>query len=139
MWPNFRPTEARLSNNARCLAVLLAAALGAPAVHAAGAIKIENSLAQCVDLQPGVRTTTAQQEVTQATLNVKQSIAECGCKSAIATYTSQVEMEGGYRSFLQRGALLIKASGVQPLTLASSAQLLGDRDVVLSLGCAAPD
>ncbi|GAB3092049.1 DUF2195 family protein [Bordetella muralis] len=119
--------------------MLLAAALTGTAAQAAGPIKVENALAQCVALQPGVRTTTGQQVVTEATLTVKKSIGECGCKSAIATYTSQVEMEGGYRSFLQRGALLVKESGVQPLTLASSAQLLGDRGVVLSLACAGPD
>gem|GEM_PF-383324 len=131
--------EAHLSNNARCLGVLLAAALTGTAAQAAGPIKVENALAQCVALQPGVRTTAGQQVLTEATLTVKKSIGECGCKSAIATYTSQVEMEGGYRSFLQRGALLVKESGVQPLTLASSAQLLGDRGLVLSLACAGPD
>jgi len=131
--------EARLSNKALCLVAVLAATLCGTAAQAAGSIKVENALSQCVELQPGVRTTTDQQVVTQAHLNVKKSIGECGCKSAIATYTSKVEMEGGYQSFLQRGALLIKKSGVQSLTLASSEQLLGDRGVVLSLGCAGPD
>lgn len=130
--------EVRVPIKARCLVVLLATAVCGPLAQAAGSIKVENALAQCVELQPGVRSTTAQAVLLQANVNVKKSIGECGCKSAIAQYTSKVEMDG-YRSFLQSGAVALRESGPQTLTLTSSAQLLGDRGVVLSLGCAAPD
>ncbi|MCD0505840.1 DUF2195 family protein [Bordetella petrii] len=112
---------------------------GAAAAQAAGAVKVENALAQCVAVQPGMRTVTDGQLLLQADLEVKQSIGRCGCKSAIATYTSRVELEGQHRSFLQSGSIAIKQSGSRTLTLASDDQLVGDRTVVLSLGCAAPD
>ncbi|SRR5690606_31284312 len=131
--------EARLSNNCPRLAAALAAMACAAAAQAAGAIKVENALAACVDVQPGMRATTDGQVLLQAALDVKQSIGRCGCKSAIATYASHVELDDGHRSFLQRGALRVKQSGARTLTLASDEKLVGDRNVVLSLGCAAPD
>lgn len=128
-----------MSNHALYAAVtLMVTTLCSTTVQAAGPIQIENALAQCVTLQPGARVAADQQVVTQARVDVKKSIAECGCKSAIATYTSEVVLDGDHRSFLQRGAIVIKASGPQSLTLASSAQLLGERPVVLSLACASP-
>lgn len=129
-----------MSNNSlRLAAALLATALCSPAAQAAGSIKLENALAACVAVSPGMRTTTDGQVLIQAGLDVKQSIGRCGCKSAIATYTSRVELDDGQRGFLQSGALRIKQSGTHTLTLASDEALVGDRDVVLSLGCAAPD
>ncbi|HYG42193.1 MAG TPA: DUF2195 family protein [Bordetella sp.] len=128
-----------MSNKFPRLAAVLAAVLCGTAAHAAGSIKLENALAACVDVRPGMRTTTDGQVLLQAGLDLKQSIGRCGCKSAIATYTSQVELDGGHRSFLQSGALRVKQSGPHTLTLASDEKLVGDRNVVLSLGCAAPD
>ena len=128
-----------MSNKSLRLAALLAAVLCGTAAHAAGSVKLENALAACVDVRPGMRTTTDGQVLMQAGLDVKQSIGRCGCKSAIATYTSRVELDGGQRSFLQSGSLRIKQSGSHTLTLASDEQLAGDGNVVLSLGCAAPD
>ena len=116
-------------------ALCLVAALCGPAAQAGGLIKVDNALAHCVELRPGVRTTTAQQVMLQVDLNVKKSIGECGCKSAISAYTSEVQMEEGHRSFLQRGALTIQRSGVKTLTLASDEQLVRDRGIVLSLSC----
>lgn len=128
-----------MSNKTLRLAAALAAALWGPAVYAAGSITLENALAACVDVRPGMRTTTDGQVLMQAGLDVKQSIGRCGCKSAIATYTSRVELDGGQRSFLQSGSLRVKQSGTHTLTLASDEKLVGDGNVVLSLGCAAPD
>lgn len=128
-----------MSNNSLRLAALLAAALCVPAAQAAGSVKVENALAACVDVRPGLRSTADGQLLLRADLEVKQSIGRCGCKSAIATYSSEVVMEGGYRSFLQRGNLRVRESGARTLTLASDAGLAGERGVVLSLGCAAPD
>ncbi len=134
-----RPTEARLANSVLRRAAVLAAGLCASAGHAAGAIKVDNTLAQCVTLDPGMRATTDGQVLLQARFNVRQSIGHCGCKSAIATYTSQVELAGAQRSFLQSGSLRLKESGVRTLTLASDEQLVGEGSVVVSLGCARPD
>ncbi|MBO1114003.1 DUF2195 family protein [Bordetella petrii] len=111
----------------------------AAAAHASGSLKVDNALAACVDVRPGMRATTDGQVLLQAGLDVRQPIGRCGCKSAIAAYTSQVELDGGRRGFLQRGALGVKQSGARTLTLASDEKLLGDRNVVLSLRCAAPD
>lgn len=119
-------------------ALCLAVALCGPAAQASGLIEVDNALAQCVELRPGVRTTTAQQVMLEVDLDVKKSIGECGCKSAISTYTSEVQMQAGHRSFLQHGVLAIQHSGVRTLTLASDEQLLGDRGIVLSLGCGGP-
>lgn len=131
--------EARLSNKRLRMATAVLAALCASASQASGAIRLDNALAQCVDLRPGPRTTSEGQVLLQAQLDVKQSIGHCGCKSAIATYTAQVELEGGQQGFLQSGSLRIRESGARTLTLASDAKLVGDRAVVLSLGCARPD
>lgn len=136
----FRPTEAHLSDKRLMAAALAAAAtLAGVAVQAAGPIDVDNALAQCVALKPSAQTTVDQQLMAQVQLNVMKPIGECGCKSAIATYTSEVVLEGGHRSFLQQGAVLVKSSATQTWTLASSVQLVGDRELVLALACAGPD
>src|SRR3546814_12391262 len=129
MWAAAPPTEARLSNNFPRPAAVLAAMACAATAHASGSLKVENALAGCVDVRPGMRATTDGQVLLQAGLDVKQSIGACGCKSAIATYTSQVELDGGHRGFLQSGALRIKQSGAHHLQLASDGKLVGDRTV----------
>jgi len=139
MWATVPLMEARLSNNPLRLAALLAAALCVPAAQAAGPVTVENALAACVDVRPGLRSTADGQLLLRADLQLKQSIGRCGCKSAIATYTSQAVLEGGHRSFLQRGSLRVRESGARTLTLASDAGLAGEGGIVLSLGCAAPD
>ncbi|MBO9356838.1 DUF2195 family protein [Bordetella petrii] len=128
-----------MSNKFLRLAAVLAAALCGLAARASGSVEVENALAACVDVRPGMRATTDGQVLLQAGLDVKQSIGRCGCKSAIATYTSQVELDGGQRGFLQSGSLHVKQSGTRTLTLASDEKLVGDRSMVLSLGCARPD
>src|SRR5690606_1152442 len=128
-----------LANSLLRRAAALAAGLCASTGHAAGAVKVDNALAQCVTLRPGMRAITNGQVILQARFNVTQSIGRCGCKSAIATYTSHVELAGAQRSFLQSGSLRVTESGARTLTLASDEQLAGDGSVVVSLGCARPD
>jgi len=120
------------------LPVLLTAALYGTTAHAAGSVKFENALKACVDIKSGSPSTANGQLVLPTTMDVKQIIAECGCKSAVASYTSQVQ-RNGYLSLLQSGTFSLWQSGTHTLTLASDSELVGDSGIVLTLGCAPPD
>lgn len=72
--------------------------------------------------------------VVDVEFHVKQSMGQCGCKSALVSYRSL----DGHRSVLQSGVINSRRAGIHTLTLASDVALAGDGGVVLSLGCAAP-
>lgn len=122
---------------AACLPALLAAAPAAS--QAAGPVDIRNDLAQCVQVQPGLRSIENGLVLQQLTLQVDKSIGQCGCKSALAAYRATVTLDGGTQSFTQSGVFPIMKSGTRVLPLASDPQVVGDRAMAMTLSCAPAD
>lgn len=121
-------------------ATLVAAALaGAAPARAAGALTVDNRLAACVAIQPGLRGVEHGIALQRITLDVRKPIGECGCKSAVMGYAAHTVLDGGGRGLLLQGRLNARQSGPRTLPLASDATLASDRPVVLSFDCAAPD
>jgi hypothetical protein len=123
--------------------VLAAACLGALAAwtpaHAAGALTVENPLQECMAARTGLRSVEHGISLQHITLDVKKPIGDCGCKSAVVSYVSWIVLEGAHRTPLLQGRLGVRQSGPRTLPLASDATLIGDRPLVLSFDCMAPD
>lgn len=117
---------------------LLAACL-APALAAAGPLRVENRLAECVRVQPGLRSVEHNVVLQQFDLTVVRPIGDCGCKSALVAYQASIVYEDGARGASQSGVFGAMRSGPRTLPLASDAALLGERPVALGLGCAPAD
>lgn len=133
----------RLSGPALAVPVLAAACLGALAApapaHAAGALTVENPLQECVAARPGLRGVEHGILLQQITLDVRKPIGECGCKSAVMSYVSWIVLDGKHRTPLLQGRIGVRQPGPRTLPLASDATLIGDRALVLSFDCMAPD
>jgi hypothetical protein len=129
-----------VSGIAAAWVVFAAAALSAATpAHAAGALTVENPLQACIAVQPGLRDVEHGVALQRITLDVRKPIGACGCKSAILSYATHVVLDGGARSLLLQGRLNARDSGPRTLPLASDATLAGERPVVLSFDCVAPD
>ena len=63
--------------------------------------------------------------------------AQCGCKSAISQYSSQLEMDG-YNSELLTAKLTFRENQLI-IPLASSKEIIGDYSVLVNFSCALPD
>ncbi|WP_254926217.1 DUF2195 family protein [Bordetella genomosp. 11] len=131
------------SHSANTLLALAAGAamlaFGGTPARAAGAVTVENSLRACVAIQPGTRTVEHGVLLQGVALDVRKPIGECGCKSAIASYTSRVVLDNDSRVLLLAGRLNAGKSGQRTLPLASDATLAGDRPIALSFECAPPE
>lgn len=64
-------------------------------------------------------------------------ISECGCKSVISEYTSELEMDG-YTSPLLTAKLIFKAHKFK-VPLATSKKIIGDYGVSVNFSCSMPD
>jgi len=124
-----------------CAAFALAAALSwAPAARAAGpVVEIRNPLAECMQAQPGLRSVERGLVLQDVALQVSRPVGECGCKSALVAYRASVALADGAESVVQSGVFGALRSGTRTLALASDTQVVGERPVTLSLGCAPAD
>lgn len=100
---------------------------------------IENHLSACIVLS-GVeqRTETSGLKALWLHADIVQSLAECGCKSALGTYTVFAKMDG-YRSYIIGGKLVLVRSGARLLPLSADPDLINSKPLVVSFSCAQPD
>ncbi|MBL4798111.1 MAG: DUF2195 family protein [Oleispira sp.] len=68
--------------------------------------------------------------------NIKKT-SECGCKSAVSEYTSELVMDG-YNSKLLTAKFSFEGSPFQ-IPLAASQKMIGNYGVLVSFNCSAPD
>lgn len=101
--------------------------------------EIENHISACVALS-GVekRTEPSGLQVLGLRVGITQSLAECGCKSALVAYTVFAKMDG-YRSYIIGGKLLLAQSGTKQLPLSADPDLINDKPLAVSFSCAQPD
>ncbi|MNO00427.1 hypothetical protein D3C81_2203120 [compost metagenome] len=71
------------------------------------------------------------------TIQLRKPIGECGCLSALATYTSSVN-RAGVRQILQEGLVGLKSGGEKSLVLATEPALVTNKAVQVRLACAGP-
>lgn len=116
-------------------AILALFLIAAPA-HASKII-VHNDLAACTSLT--VRNINQNTNLALATVDIQlqPSIAACGCKSALASYSTSVTLDRDHQD-LQTGLIALKQSGILTLVLATEPALIAGEDVELHLECAPP-
>lgn len=130
------PTGAHVNNLVYALILTFFAA--AKSFATANEISIRNDLKICVDLQLGQTEQVGNLVVLNSKITVKKSIADCGCKSALASYRSYAKREWG-NSFLQSGVFGLLESSETKFVLASEKKLLLSSPTILEISCASPE
>lgn len=118
--------------------LLLLGTFGSLALNArAEQITFYNELAACVTIKT-INTSTASNVVLANTnIQLRKSIGECRCLSALAVYISSVD-RGGAQQILQEGLIRLDSDGEKNLVLATEPRLLEKKAVQVRLACAPP-
>lgn len=109
------------------------------AVFAAHAdqITFQNGLSACVSITATKTSTESNVVWVNTGVQLRKSIGECGCLSALATYTSSV-IRGGVRQVLQEGLIDLGSGGERKLVLATDPALVVNKEVRVRLACTGP-
>lgn len=129
-----RWVTAPVSSLARGLCLIALAAAGA--AHA-DTVKFHNGLSGCAALSVAKTWTQSNLVLAYVDVALRKSIGECGCFSALATYTSSVN-RGGVRQELQKGLVNFMAGGEKTLVLATDPALVAGQEVQVQVACTEP-
>lgn len=118
---------------------LIWSALFGGSAFAAHADKItfQNDLSACVSITATKTSTESNVVWANTRVQLRKSIGECGCLSALATYTSSVN-RGGVRQVLQEGLIDLGSGGERKLVLATDPALVANKEVRVRLACTGP-
>nr|WP_235584511.1 DUF2195 family protein [Massilia sp. MS-15] len=100
-------------------------------------ITFANELAACVTIKTITTSTASNMVVASTNIQLRKSIGECGCLSALAVYISSVD-RGGVQQILQEGLIRLDSDGEKNLVLATEPRLLENKAVQVRLVCAPP-
>jgi len=114
----------------------ISAALLAGSAFAAHAdqITFQNDLSACVSITATKTSTESNVVWANTRVQLRKSIGECGCLSALATYTSSVNRGG----VLQEGLIDLGSGGERKLVLATDPALAANKEVRVRLACTGP-
>lgn len=102
-------------------------------------VRIINSLEQCVSFGLPVWGEIDSVPLLTIKANLMNSIADCGCKSALAGYTL-LEGQGAESRVLYSGKFSMLASGIKSLQLGTKGSSKTENvPLTLAVGCAQPD
>ncbi|MCP4325542.1 MAG: DUF2195 family protein [Alteromonadales bacterium] len=100
-------------------------------------ITINNNLSNCIKIENTKVVYKDGMPMLEVSHQKIKSTSECGCKSAISEYSSQLEMDG-YNSPLLNAKLIFEARNFE-VPLATTKKMIGDFNVLVSFSCALPD
>ena len=100
-------------------------------------ITINNKLSNCIKIDKTAVVYQGGMPMLEISHQKIKTTSECGCKSAISEYSSQLEMDG-YNSPLLTAKLIFEANRFK-VPLATSKKIIGDYSVLVSFSCAMPD
>lgn len=101
-------------------------------------IEVNNKLSKCISI---VKTEVSRESEIPALsfeLEVHKPIAECGCKSALGSYSVYSSNEG-YRSYIIGGKIGFLTSSHKQLPLSAERNLINKKELVVEFSCAQPD
>ena len=137
MFPIESLTGAPVPNAATGALLAVTLGLAQAGAWAAEPIAIKNDLAACVVVKAGPPSSQDNAVLANVRFDLRKSIGECGCLSALATYTSSVNRDGAPQ-FLQEGLIGLKGSADKTLVLATEPALIGKLPIQVRLACAGP-
>lgn len=100
-------------------------------------ISINNELNSCVSINIIKRTEINNIAIASAQASLKKPIGDCGCFSALATYTSAVSRNGA-EQILQEGLISFIKTAEKDIVLTSEPSLLKNQKIILTISCANP-
>jgi len=116
------------------LVLLLVSFSSVASADDADEIIIQNDLAPCVTIKMTNVSTKETVVLARPTFELHKAIGECGCFSALASYTSSVKIDGVQQN-LQSGVISLKRGGPKTLILASEPALVARKKVRIQLSC----
>lgn len=100
-------------------------------------VTINNMLSSCIQIDDAKIVYSGDVPLLEISHQQINTTSECGCKSAISEYTSELVMDG-YNSQLLTAKFSFETSPFQ-IPLAASQNMMGDYGVLVSFNCSAPN
>lgn len=101
-------------------------------------IDINNQLSQCSEIHNPKLVTDGSVPVLSFDLVLKESIADCGCKSALGAFSVYAQ-RGGAESHLINGRVALGKEGKKFIPVAADNNLISAARLMVSFSCAQPD
>ena len=120
-------------------AALGCAILGANSALAQHVVVEPGPVSACVQPELGLRETRDGQLIQHWALRTPRSLGECGCRSAVMSYSTRAATSDGDEVLLQQGIINTLASSTSAITLSADADMakkLAKNSLILSLSCA---
>ena len=114
--------------------LLVASCLSASEIDS---VKIENHLSSCIAFTDMNRDVVSKIPVLSLYSQISRPIAECGCKSALGTYSIFSQLEG-YRFYIISGQVSFVESELKYLPLSPEQKLISGKKLVVSFSCSQP-
>lgn len=100
-------------------------------------IVFQNDLSRCMAIEATKTWADSNVVLANTVVQLHKPIGECGCTSALVTYTSSVD-RGNARQALQEGVIGLKSGGEKTLVLATEPALVANKKVTIRLSCTGP-
>lgn len=100
-------------------------------------VTINNTLSNCIQIDDTRVVYSGDIPLLEISHQQIKMTSECGCKSAISEYTSELVMDG-YNSKLLTAKFSF-GDGASKIPLAASQKMIDDYGVLVSFNCSAPD
>lgn len=100
-------------------------------------VTINNNLSECIQIDNAGVIYSGDIPLLEVSHQQIKMTSECGCKSAISEYTSELVMDG-YNSKLLTAKFSFEDSPFQ-IPLAASQKMIANYGVLVSFNCSAPD
>lgn len=109
-----------------------------PVVAGGEKIDIKNQLSQCSEIHNPILAVDGNVPVLSFELILKESIADCGCKSALGAF-SVYALRDSYQSHLISGKVALGKEGKKYIPVAADNSLVASARLKVSFSCAQPD
>tara|TARA_R110001583_G_C5498038_1_gene395453 strand:+ start:326 stop:703 length:378 start_codon:yes stop_codon:yes gene_type:complete len=100
-------------------------------------IVIENKLSSCINIKASEIFYVDGMPILEVSNQIIKPSSECGCRSLISEYSSNLVMDG-YESRLLTAKLIFEGEKSK-FPLATSNKIIGDYSVLIKISCALPD
>ena len=101
-------------------------------------VVVDNQLSACAKIFDSKIVKDTAVPLLSFSVSLKDSIADCGCKSALSMFSVSSQRDS-YKSFLLSGKVALEKSGDKFIPLAADYALIDKVDLEVSFSCAQPD
>jgi hypothetical protein len=101
-------------------------------------VTFNNQLNNCISISNKTITNENLIPIVCFDLNIIKPIGECGCKSALGSYTVFLNNDD-YKSFILGGKVILLKSGKKYLPITSEKSLINNKDILINISCSTPE